>query len=81
MELNEIKEAASKILGSIGTDGDKISKFKADPAAAIKEILGVDIGAAQVKEIVALVEAKLAETGIEKKAKDVFGKIKGLFDK
>ncbi|MDD2648878.1 MAG: hypothetical protein PHI27_12925 [Eubacteriales bacterium] len=81
MNIEEIKNAAQKIIEKLQSEDGLLEKFKANPIETIKETLGFEATSGQLKEIFAVVETKLAEGSIKKEATEIFGKIKGLFNK
>ena len=67
----KIEEVVEKVKGD---DGFK-KQFKDNPVKAVESLLGVDLPDEAVKKIVDGVKAKVSLDG----AKDIVGKIKGLF--
>ena len=75
MDLQKIiSELVSKLTGN----KDLISKFTSDPAKIIKNLLGIDLNAADLAKVVKAVTEKL---GTGAAAAGILGKIKSLFSK
>ena len=75
-----IKEVIGKIIDIIQDDDKFEAKFKANPAKAIEEVLGVDLPDDQVNAVVAAVKAKEIQLDnlddmLEAKGKDLLGKL------
>ena len=75
-----IKEVIGKIIDIIQDDDKFEAKFKANPAKAIEEVLGVDLPDDQVNAVVAAVKAKELQLDnlddmLEAKGKDLLGKL------
>ena len=79
----DIQKIVSKLVGKLTGDTNLIKKFTADPAAIIKDLLGIDVDANQVKEIVAGVTKALGNNAgdVLKEGKGLLAKIKSLFGK
>ena len=72
-----IKEKIEELVEKIKNDEALQAKFKADPIAAVEQLLGVDLPNDQLEKIVDGIKAKLAIDDIG----DVIGKLGGLFGK
>ena len=75
-----IKEVIGQIIDIIQDDDKFEAKFKANPAKAIEEVLGVDLPDDQVNAVVAAVKAKELQLDnlddmLEAKGKDLLGKL------
>ena len=75
-----IKAVLGKIIALIQDDDKFEAKFKANPAKAIEEVLGVDLPDDQVNAVVAAVKAKEIQLDnlddmLEAKGKDLLGKL------
>ena len=72
----DIQKMISEIVSKVTGNSDLIKKFTSDPAAVIKELLGIDVNADQIKEIVAGVTSALGDN-----ASDAIKEGRGLLDK
>lgn len=75
-----IKEVIGKIIDVIQDDDKFEAKFKANPAKAIEEVIGVDLPDEQVNAVVAAVKAKEIQLDnlddmLEDKGKELLGKL------
>lgn len=79
----DIQKIISEITAKIGDNKDLIGKFTSDPAAVIKDLLGVEVDTAQIAEIVAGVTKALGDNAGEllKEGAGILDKIKGIFGK
>lgn len=79
----DIQKIISDLVGKLLGNKDLISKFTANPLESVKELLGVDLDASQLDEVVKGVTEKLgsAPADIVKEGKGFIDKIKGLFGK
>ncbi|MBR3098756.1 MAG: hypothetical protein IKH18_04220 [Clostridia bacterium] len=79
----DIQKIISDLVSKLTGNKDLIGKFTSNPAGAIKELLGIDVDAGQIAEIVSGVTAKLGgEAGDAiKQGKSFLDKIKSLFGK
>jgi len=73
----DIQAKVKDIIQLVQKDKDFKEKFQQDPFAAVKTVVGVDTPNDQLNQLVEGVKAKvsLEETG------DMFGKVKGMFEK
>lgn len=83
--LDNVKEKIEEIVAKVKGDENLLSKFKANPADTVKELLGnIDLPDGALDNIVDGIKAKLdsAEEGsIGDKIGDLIDKAKGLFGK
>ncbi len=79
----DIQKIISDLVAKLTGNKDLIASFTKDPVKAVKDLLGIDIGADQVSEIVKGVTAKLGDIsgdvakeggGFLKKLLSFFGK-------
>ncbi len=79
----DISKIISDLVGKLTGKKDLIAKFLANPADAIKELLGIDVDAADISKIVDGVKEKLGGDAGEavKEGKNFIQKILGLFKK
>ena len=75
-----LKEIVGKVIEIIQDDDKFEAKFKANPAKAIEEVIGVDLPDDQVNKIVAAVKAKEMKLDdlddiLEDKGKELLGKL------
>jgi hypothetical protein len=73
----DIKKKIEEIVEAVKNDGNLLEKFKKDPAATIKDLLGVDLPDDQLDALVNGVKAQVAAGGVS----DALNKVKGLFGK
>lgn len=73
----DVKELADKAVDAIKGDESLLDSFKADPIKAIEKVLKIDLPDEILEKIVDVVKTKI---NIDD-AKEVVGKLKGLFDK
>lgn len=73
--MENIKEMIEKVVAKVKNSGDLKKKLEENPAALLKDILGVDLPADIVNKVVDGVKAKITVDN----AKDIFGSIKKLF--
>ena len=79
----DIEKIVSEIVGKITGNNDLIGKFKADPAAIIKQLTGLDVNADQIKEIVSGVMKAIGSGAgdVVKEGSGLISKIMGFFRK
>lgn len=78
MDLQKvISELVSKLTGNT----DLIAKFTSNPLAAIKDLLGIDLDADQLAQVVKGVQSALSSDAGEALGKGILDKVKGLFTK
>ena len=75
-----VKEIIGKVIDIIQDDDKFEAKFKANPAKAIEEVLGMDLPDDTVNSIVAAVKAKELQLDnlddvLENKGKELLGKL------
>lgn len=73
----DIKELAEKAVDTIKGDDNLLESFKENPIKVVEKVLKIDLPDDILEKIVEIVKTKI---NIDD-AKEVFGKIKGLFDK
>jgi hypothetical protein len=73
----DIVDQVKKTVESVTKDGKLLEKFKADPVATVKELLGGAVPDEVVDKVVSGVKAKLTAD----KVSDVAGALGGLFGK
>ena len=72
----DIKKIANEVIGKITGDKSLLEKFKQDPIAAVKSVIGnIDLPDGALDSIVDAVKAKI---GLDK-AGDILGSLGGLF--
>lgn len=79
----DIQKIISDVVAKITGNNDLIGKFKADPAAIIKQVTGLDVSADQIKEIVSGVMKALGQNAGDavKEGKGFISRILGFFKK
>lgn len=79
----DIQKIISDLVGKLFGNKDLIAKFTANPLESVKELVGVDLDATQLDEVVKGVTAKLqsAPADAVKEGKSFIDKIKSLFGK
>ena len=79
----DIQKIISDLVGKLAGNTDLISKFTSNPAGIVKDLLGIDLDASQIEEVVKGVTSKLGDvpTAAVKEGKGLLDKIKGLFGK
>ena len=79
----DIQKMISEIVSKVTGNSDLIKKFTSDPAAVIKELLGIDVNADQIKEIVAGVTSALGDNASDaiKEGMGLLDKVKSFFGK
>ena len=79
----DIQKIISDLVGKLTGNKDLIAKFTSDPLSLIKELLGIDLDASQLSEVVKGVTGQLGDlTGNAKKeAGGLLSKILGFFKK
>ena len=76
----DIQKIISDLVAKLTGNKDLIAKFTKNPLDVVKELLGIDLDASQLTEVVKGVTSKLGLPGdIGKEATGILGKIKGLF--
>ncbi len=77
----DIQKIISDLVGKLTGNKDLIAKFTSDPMSVVKELLGIDLDASQIGEVVKGVTGQLGDiTGdAAKEAGGFLAKIKGLF--
>ena len=73
----DIKELAEKAVDTIKGDDDLFASFKENPVKVVEKVLKVDLPDEILEKIVEIVKTKINVDD----AKEVIGKIAGLFDK
>ena len=79
----DIQKIISDLVAKLTGNKDLIASFTKDPIKAIKDLLGIDINADQVSEIVKGVTSQLGDlTGdVAKEGKGLVDKVLGFFGK
>ena len=79
----DIQKIISDLVAKLTGNKDLIASFTKDPIKAIKDLLGIDINADQVSEVVKGVTSQLGDlTGdVAKEGKGLIAKILGFFGK
>ena len=79
----DIQKIISDLVAKLTGNKDLIAAFTKDPAKAIKDLLGIDIGSDQISEVVKGVTSQLGDlTGnIAKEGGGFLQKILGVFGK
>lgn len=79
----DIQKIISDIAAKITGNSDLIKKFTSNPVGIVKELLGIDISADKVDELVKGVTEKLGGElgGAAKQGKGLLSKILGIFGK
>ena len=77
----DIQKIISDLVTKLTGNKDLIAKFTADPLAAVKNLLGIDLDPSQLSEVVKGVTSKIGDLSGDaaKEAGGILGKIKGLF--
>lgn len=73
----DIKAKINELVNKIKGNPDLLTKFKSDPAAVVKDLIGIDLPADQLKTVVDGVKSKIDPD----KLGGIAGKIGGLFGK
>ena len=79
----DIQKIISDLVGKLLGNKDLIAKFTSNPLESVKELIGVDLDAGQLDEVVKGVTSKLGDVpgDVVKEGKGILDKIKGLFGK
>ncbi len=77
----DIQKIISDLVAKLTGNKDLIAKFTADPLAAVKNLLGIDLDPSQLSEVVKGVTSKIGDISGDaaKEAGGILGKIKALF--
>lgn len=77
----DIQKIVSDLVGKLTGNKDLIAKFTSDPLTVIKDLLGIDLDASQLGEVVKGVTGQLGDiTGdAAKQAGGILSKIKSIF--
>ena len=77
----DIQKIISDLVAKLTGNKDLIAKFTADPLAAIKELLGIDLDPRQLDDVVKGVTSQVGGISgdVVKEAGGFIDKIKGLF--
>jgi hypothetical protein len=77
----DIQKIISDLVAKLTGNKDLIAKFTADPLAAIKELLGIDLDPSQLDDVVKGVTSQVGGISgdVVKEAGGFIDKIKGLF--
>ena len=74
----DIQKIISDLVGKLTGNADLIAKFKSDPLAIVKDLLGIDLDPSQLGDVVKGVTEALGGDAA-KKAGGILGFLKGLF--
>ena len=79
----DIQKIISELVSKLTGNKDLIAKFTANPLNAIKDLLGIDLDADQLGQVVKGVQSALGDSAgdILGEGKSILDKIKGLFSK
>lgn len=79
----DIQKIISDLVAKLTGNKDLIAKFTANPLESIKSLIGVDLDAGQLDEVVKGVTSKLGDVpgDVVKEGKSFLDKIKALFGK
>ena len=72
-----IEELIDKVVDQIKYNDDMLDNFKKEPVKTVEKLLNIDLPDEIIEKVVDAVKAKISIDD----AKELFGKIKGLFDK
>ena len=77
----DIQKIISDLVAKLTGNKDLIAKFTADPLAAVKNLLGIDLDPSQLSEVVKGVTSKIGDISGDAatEAGGILGKIKALF--
>ena len=77
----DIQKIVSDLVAKLTGNKDLISKFTSDPLSVVKDLLGIDLDASQIGEVVKGVTGQLGDiTGdAAKQAGGILRKIKSIF--
>ena len=79
----DIKKIISDLVAKLTGNSDLIAKFTSNPLETVKELVGVDLDAGQLDEVVKGVTSSLGDVSgdVVKEGKGFIDKIKALFGK
>ena len=79
----DLQKVISDLISKLTGNTDLIAKFTADPLKAIKDLLGIDLDADQLAQVVKAVQSALGSSAGDAVAegKSILDKLKGLFTK
>ena len=77
----DLQKVSSELVSKLTGNTDLIAKFTSNPLAAIKDLLGIDLDADQLAQVVKGVQSALGSDAGEALGKGILDKIKGLFTK
>ena len=79
----DIQKILSELVGPLTGNKDLISKFTSNPLEVVKQLLGIDLDASQLAEVVKGVTGQLGDVagGAAKDAGGFLNKILGFFKK
>ena len=79
----DIQKIISDLVAKLTGNSDLIAKFTSNPAGVVKDLLGIDLDASQIGEVVKGVTSALGDVSstVGKSGKGILGWIKGLFGK
>ena len=76
----DIQKIISDLVSKLTGNKDLIAKFTSDPLSVIKDLLGIDLDASQIADVVKGVTSQLGGDAAEQ-AGGFLAKIKGIFGK
>ena len=74
----DLQKIISDLVSRLTGNKDLITKFTSDPLSVVKELLGIDLDASQIGEVVKGVTSQLGNDTVGN-AGGILAKIKGLF--
>ena len=79
----DIQKIISDLVGKLTGNKDLIAKFTSNPLDVVKELLGIDLDASQLSEVVKGVTAQLGDLSgdVVEEGKGLLDKLKGFFKK
>ena len=77
----DIQKIISDLVSKLTDNKELIAKFTADPLAAVKDLLGIDLNPSQLAEVVKGVTSRIDDLSGDaaKEAGGLLDKVKGLF--
>ncbi|MDD3339473.1 MAG: hypothetical protein PHS82_11530 [Lachnospiraceae bacterium] len=75
--MEDLKAKIEEVVSKLKNDPKLLDEFKADPAAAVKNFIGIDLPEDSVEHVISAVKAKMAGEEVS----GIIGKIEGFFHK